>query len=60
MRKELMKLSKAIMNREIRKLKQYFENIKISSIADKKFLQTLISTFSDKINHKQGISMIDS
>lgn len=39
---------------------EYFENIKISSIADKKFLQTFISILSDKIYHKEGISMIDS
>ena len=41
--------------------RDYFENIKINNIADnKKFWQTVKPLFSDKINHRETIKLIDN
>ena len=46
----------------LRKTKRdYFANIKINNIADnKKFWQTVKSLFSDKIDHRETINLIDN
>ena len=46
----------------LRKTKrEYFANIKINNIADnKKFWQTVKPLFSDKINHRETINLIDN
>ena len=46
----------------LKKIKrEYFANIKISNIADnKKFWQTVKPLFSDKINHRETINLIDN
>ena len=41
--------------------REYFANIKINNIADnKKFWQTVKPLFSDKINHRETINLIDN
>ena len=41
--------------------REYFANIKINNIADnKKFWQTVKTLFSDKINHRETINLIDN
>ena len=41
--------------------REYFANVKISNIADnKKFWQTEKPLFSDKINHRETINLIDN
>ena len=41
--------------------REYFGNIKINNIADnKKFWQTVKPLFSDKINHRETINLIDN
>ena len=45
----------------MRKTKRdYFENIKINNITDKKFWQTAKPPVSDKINHMKIINLIDN
>ena len=38
--------------------REYFADIEINNIADKKFWQTVKPYFSDKINHKETINLI--
>ena len=41
--------------------REYFANVKINNIADnKKFWQTVKPLFSDKINHRETINLIDN